>query len=172
MKLIEIMIQKQNWEIWKKMLLNDIHTATCQIIVQQILLFFGKKHTYTNLLGPIPLSIFEIFPSKPDFQLYKWEKILPTPPKTILDDLRKIYVVSLPKAKKKILREKLLQKFICTSGTSLENFKRSKLFKIYSAYSSSGMGGGGVLERQFWDDIVCGWPLTRTSIFWPLKIHF
>ena len=103
------------------------------------LIIFWEKNTYITLLGPTRLSIFEIFPSKPDFQLYKWEKILPTPPKTILDDLRKIYVVSLPKAKKKILREKLLQKFICTSGTSLENFKRSKLFKIYSAYSSSGM---------------------------------
>ena len=46
-------------------------TLTCQIIVQQILLFFGGKNTCTTLLGPTHLSISEIFPSKPDFHLYK-----------------------------------------------------------------------------------------------------
>ena len=46
-------------------------TLTYQIIVQQILLFFGKKHTYTILFGPTRLLISEIFPSKPYFHLYK-----------------------------------------------------------------------------------------------------
>ena len=46
-------------------------TLTCQIIVQQILLIFRKKNTYTTLLGPTRLLISEIFPSKPDFHLYK-----------------------------------------------------------------------------------------------------
>ena len=48
-----------------------LSTLTCQIIVQQILLFFGEKNTYTTLLGPTRLLISEIFPSKPDFHLYK-----------------------------------------------------------------------------------------------------
>ena len=46
-------------------------TPTCQIIVQQILLIFGEKNTYTTLLGPTRLLISEIFPSKPDFHLHK-----------------------------------------------------------------------------------------------------
>ena len=46
-------------------------TLTCQIIVQQILLIFWEKNTYTTLLGPTRLLISEIFPSKPDFHLYK-----------------------------------------------------------------------------------------------------
>ena len=33
-----------------------LHTLTCQIIVQQILLIFGEKNTYTTLLGTVPLS--------------------------------------------------------------------------------------------------------------------
>ena len=45
-------------------------TLTCQIIVQQILLFFGKKHTYTSLLGHTRLLISEIFPPKPGFHLH------------------------------------------------------------------------------------------------------
>ena len=49
-------------------------TLTCQIILQQILLFFGEKNTYTTLLRPISLLISDIFPSKPDFHLHKWEK--------------------------------------------------------------------------------------------------
>ena len=42
---------------------------------------------------------------------------------------------------KKNPKEKLLQKFVCASQTSLEHFKISKYFKIYSyvVYSSSGM---------------------------------
>jgi hypothetical protein len=48
-----------------------LSTLTCQIIVQQILLLFGKKNTYTTLLGPTRLSISEIFPSEPDFHLLK-----------------------------------------------------------------------------------------------------
>ena len=81
-------------------------TLTCQIFAQQILLFFWEKNTYTTfinfwkfsfktwfsptqmrknssytaLLGPTRLLISEIFPSKPDFHLHKWEKILPTQP--------------------------------------------------------------------------------------------
>ena len=55
-------------------------TLTCQIIVQQILLFFGKNNTYTTLLGPTCLLISENFPPKPDFHLHKCEKILPTRP--------------------------------------------------------------------------------------------
>jgi len=46
-------------------------TLTCQIIVQQILLFLGEKNTYTTLFGPTRLLISEIFPSKPDFHLHK-----------------------------------------------------------------------------------------------------
>ena len=46
-------------------------TLTCQIIMQQILLIFWEKNTYTTLLGPTRLLISEIFPSKPDFHLYK-----------------------------------------------------------------------------------------------------
>ena len=65
--------------------LNTVHnqssvTLTCQIIMQQILLFFGEKNTYTTLLGPTRLLIFEIFPSNSDFHLHKKEKILPTRP--------------------------------------------------------------------------------------------
>ena len=56
------------------------YTLTCQIILQQILLFFVEKNTHTTLLGPASLLIFEIFPSKPNFHLHKWEKILPTRP--------------------------------------------------------------------------------------------
>ena len=36
-------------------------TLTCQIIVQQILLFSGKN-TYTTLLGSTRFLIYEIFP--------------------------------------------------------------------------------------------------------------
>ena len=50
---------------------NNLGTLTCQIIMQQVLLFLGEKNTYTTLLGPTRLLIFEIFPSKPDFHLYK-----------------------------------------------------------------------------------------------------
>jgi hypothetical protein len=57
---------------------RTLHTLTCQIIVQQILLIFWEKNTYTTLLRPTCLLISEIFPSKPDFHLYKWEKIQPT----------------------------------------------------------------------------------------------
>ena len=57
-----------------------IFTLTCQISVEQILLFFGKETIYTTLLGPTRLLIFDIFPSKPDFHLHKTEKILPTWP--------------------------------------------------------------------------------------------
>ena len=42
--------------------------------MQQTLLIFGEKNTYTTLLGPTRLLISEIFPSKPDFHLHKWEK--------------------------------------------------------------------------------------------------
>ena len=41
------------------------------LIVQQMLLIFWGKNTYTTLLGPTRLLISEIFPSKPDFQLHK-----------------------------------------------------------------------------------------------------
>ena len=47
------------------------NTLTCQIIVQQILLFFGEKNTYTTLLGPTRLLVSEIFSSKPEFPLHK-----------------------------------------------------------------------------------------------------
>ena len=60
-------------------------TLTCQIIMQQVLLFFWKKTTYTTLLGPTLLSISDIFPSKPDFHLHKWEK------KSFLHSLIKTY---------------------------------------------------------------------------------
>ena len=46
-------------------------TLTGQIIVKQILLFFGKNITYTTLLGPTRLLISDTFPSKPDFHLHK-----------------------------------------------------------------------------------------------------
>ena len=48
-----------------------LHTLTCRIIVQQILLFFLEKNTYTTLLGPTRLLVYEIFLSKPDFHLYE-----------------------------------------------------------------------------------------------------
>ena len=44
------------------------------------LIIFLGKHTYTTLLGPTLLLIFEIFPSKSDFHLHKREKIRPTQP--------------------------------------------------------------------------------------------
>ena len=44
------------------------------------LLFLWFFPTYMALLGPTRLLISEIFPSKPDFHLYKREKILPTQP--------------------------------------------------------------------------------------------
>ena len=59
-------------------LLRTEHTLTCQIIMQQILLFFWEKNTYITLLGPTNLLISEVFLSKPDFHLHKWAKILPT----------------------------------------------------------------------------------------------
>ena len=33
-----------------------------------------KNQTYMALLGPTCLLLSEIFPSKPDFHLHKWEK--------------------------------------------------------------------------------------------------
>ena len=42
------------------------------------LIIFLEKNTYTSLLGPTRLLISDIFPSKPDFHLYKREKIIPT----------------------------------------------------------------------------------------------
>ena len=42
--------------------------------MQQILLFFWINNTYTTLLGPTRLSISDISPSKPDFQLQKKKK--------------------------------------------------------------------------------------------------
>ena len=57
-------------ECWHLQILM-VSTLTCQIIVQQILLFFGEKNTYTTLLGPKPLLISKIFPSNPDFHLHK-----------------------------------------------------------------------------------------------------
>ena len=35
------------------------------------LIIFWEKNTYTTLLGPTRLLISDIFPSKPDFHLYK-----------------------------------------------------------------------------------------------------
>ena len=55
----------------KFLIMFVVATLTCQIIVQQILLFFGGKNTYTTLFGPTCLLISEIFPLKPDFHLYK-----------------------------------------------------------------------------------------------------
>ena len=69
-------LQKDNFFIQK----DNFSILTSHIIVQQILLFFGEKITYTTLLGPTGLLISEIFPSKPNFHLHKWEKILPTQP--------------------------------------------------------------------------------------------
>ena len=51
-----------------------IGTLTCQKIVQQILLSFLGKTTYTTLLGSKSLLISDIFASNPDFHLHKWEK--------------------------------------------------------------------------------------------------
>ena len=50
--------------------MND-NTLTCQIIVQQILLFLGENNTYTTLVGPTRLLISDTFPSKPYFHLHK-----------------------------------------------------------------------------------------------------
>ena len=47
---------------------KHLNTLTCQIIMQQILLFFGGKNTYTALLGPTRLLISE----KPDTYTIKW----------------------------------------------------------------------------------------------------
>ena len=44
--------------------LYQVSTLTCQIIMQQILLFFWEKNTYTTLSGPTRLLISEIVPSK------------------------------------------------------------------------------------------------------------
>ena len=55
----------------KFLIMFVVATLTCQIIVQQILLFFGKKNTYTTLLGPTRLLISDIFLTKPDFHLHK-----------------------------------------------------------------------------------------------------
>jgi hypothetical protein len=52
------------------MYIQLLYTLTVQIIVQQVLLLFGKKH-HTTLLGPTRLLISEIFPSKPEFPLHK-----------------------------------------------------------------------------------------------------
>ena len=61
--ILAVVNNKSKWSI--------MHTLTCQIIVQQILLFFGKNNTYSTLLAPTRLSIYDIFPSKPDFHLNK-----------------------------------------------------------------------------------------------------
>ena len=53
-----------------------------------LIIFLEKKTHLHNLKylcsmyisGPTRLLIFDIFPSKPDFHLNKWEKILPTQP--------------------------------------------------------------------------------------------
>jgi hypothetical protein len=45
-----------------------------------LIIFREKKNTYTTLLGLTCLLISNIFPSKPDFHPYKWEKFLPTWP--------------------------------------------------------------------------------------------
>ena len=43
--------------------------------MQQILLFFGEKNLHNLTLFFFYTFIdFEIFPSKPDFHLHKWEK--------------------------------------------------------------------------------------------------
>ena len=63
-------LSSKSWLFW----FSRWNTLTCQIIVQQILLFLGEKNTYTTLLGPTRLLVFEIFPSKHDFHLHKWEK--------------------------------------------------------------------------------------------------
>ena len=47
---------KYAFEFWLHVI-----TLTCQIIVQQILSFFGGKNTYTTWLGPTRLLISEIF---------------------------------------------------------------------------------------------------------------
>ena len=60
---------------WQAVLLPYWRTLTCLLIVQQILLFFREKTpTQPALLGPTLLLIPEIFPSKPDFHLNRWEK--------------------------------------------------------------------------------------------------
>ena len=58
----------------KQSSIASVLTLTCQIIVQQILLFFWEKNTYTTLLGPTRLLISDIFLSKPYFHLHKREK--------------------------------------------------------------------------------------------------
>ena len=50
-----LFVPNQRTQFYLKRLL----TLTCQIIVQQILLFFGEKNTYTTLLGPTRLLISE-----------------------------------------------------------------------------------------------------------------
>ena len=49
---------------------QSLITLTCQIIMQQFLLFFEEMNTYTTLLGPTLLLISDILPSKPDFHLH------------------------------------------------------------------------------------------------------
>ena len=50
-----------NSKQFEQLILNKITliTLTCRIIMQQILLIFGKKTTYTALLGPTRLLISE-----------------------------------------------------------------------------------------------------------------
>ena len=54
------------------------YTLTCLIIVQQTFFFFEKNphliSNYMTLIGRIRVLISEIFLSKPDFHLHKWEK--------------------------------------------------------------------------------------------------
>ena len=68
----EVLIARQY--VWIYSDLPNNHAANL------IIFYYREKDTYTTLLGPTRLLISDIFPSKPDFHLHKWEKILPTQP--------------------------------------------------------------------------------------------
>ena len=53
-------------------------TTTCQIIVQQISLFFGGKNTYSTLLGPRRLYFLRFFLQNLIFAYINEKKIHPT----------------------------------------------------------------------------------------------
>ena len=92
----QIPLRKDIWQFWTILiwipstlhmsLVNSIKqhgtcTLTCRIIVQQILLIFPEKNTYTTLLGPTCLLILRWYSTYTFIQTYTiinfWEKFLP-----------------------------------------------------------------------------------------------
>ena len=89
------MICKNLVGFWTRTVPDKYITLTCRIIVQQILLIFWEKNTYTALLGPTRLLILRWYSTYTFIQTYTiikfWENFLPATKLVTAGKFRQFY---------------------------------------------------------------------------------